>query len=172
MAHECLQAGHSAREPRHGGLFVLACDGYRSHFKTLWHVREPEDAFSHPAMVWTCALLFFLLAWWFGTLVSPCPVTGGHLCSYLYRFLCAEYTAFCVCLQQTPLSVSSIIYKEIGLRKKWEKNEIISINTSSWRHRRDALADLTILDLLLAENIKLPACRWISITGQRISQCE
>lgn len=140
-------AEHNAREPRHGGLFVLACDRYRSHFKTLWHVREPEDAFSHPVMVWTCALPFFLLAWWFGTLLSLCPNAGGHLCSHLYHFLCAEYTAFCMCLHQTLLSVSFIIYKEIGLRKK---NEIRFINTSSWRHRRDALADLTILGLVLS----------------------
>lgn len=40
--------GHNARGPRHGGLCVLACDMYRGHFKTLWHVREPEDAFSPP----------------------------------------------------------------------------------------------------------------------------
>lgn len=26
-------AGRNAREPRHGGLFVLACDVYRGHFK-------------------------------------------------------------------------------------------------------------------------------------------
>lgn len=63
----------------------------------------------------------------------------------------------CVCTKLLFLSLPSFTRKLVS-----EKNKIRFINTWSWRHRRDALADLTILGLVLSwkyETARLPLNR-------------
>lgn len=118
--------GHSARELRLGGLFVLACDMYRGHFKTLWYWESQKMPFV-PQSLWTCAFAFSsvsLLRW--GSFISMLP-WWGNLCSLLYLFFSYRCTALCVHQTLLPfLSLLSFIRKLIS-----ERNVMQLINTSS-----------------------------------------
>lgn len=93
-----------------------------------------------------CLALFFCWPGGLALLYLYAPTLAGiSALIFTIFFVQNIQPSACVCTKLFFLSRSSSTRKLVS-----EKNEIRFINTSSWRHRRDALADLTILGLVLS----------------------